>query len=154
MTLDETLRTSIAELPVEARSQFSFQHGPWTARLTVDRHDALGCLLWDLRLQSEQPVAGDQKEWAARLAQRVTGLLEPLKLHEADGSRNVTWLRSQTPTSRGDARQYYEVELHGAKELHLRRYQGFIEPGKHREQIAFVLTYEGLAKLLVDLAGE
>ena len=61
---------------------------------------------------------------------------------------------SQAPTSRGDALQYYEVELHGLTELQLRRYQGFAQAGKKREQIAFTLTYEGLAKLLRDLGVE
>ncbi len=155
MILDDTLRTGIAELPATPeRATFSLQHGPWTARLSLDRHDAIGCRLWDLRLSRATPLAGTQKEWAARLAERVTGLLEPLKLHEADDARQLTTLRSQAPTSRGEALQYYEVELHGLAELQLRRYQGFAQAGKKREQIPFTLTYESLAKLLGDLGVE
>lgn len=153
MTLDDTLRTSLAELPDEPTA-FSLELGVWTVRLTVERHDVLGCLLGDVRLRRATPVNGDAKQWAARLAQRVTGLLEPLKLHEIETSRNLTVLRSQAPTSRGDALQYFELELQGLTELSLRRYQGFIEPGKKREPIAFALTYEGLAKLLADLSTE
>jgi hypothetical protein len=153
MTLDETLRTSSAELSAE-RSTFSLPLGPWTARLTLDNHDVLGCLVWELSLSRTKPLGGSAKDWGELLAQRVTGLLEPLKLHESDGGRQLTMLRSEAPTSRGPALQYYEIELRGLTELCLRRYQGFLEPGKKREQIAFALTYEGLAKLLRDLSGE
>lgn len=153
MTLDDTLRTRLAELPDEPAT-FFHQLGPWTARLTVQRRDMLGCLLADLSLRRSTPLAGDAKAWAQRLAQRVTGLLEPLKLHEVDSARQLTLLRSQAPTTRGDALEYYEIELQGLTEMCLRRYQGFAEPGKKRQQVHFALTYEGLAKLLGDLSAD
>jgi hypothetical protein len=155
MTLDDTLRKNVAELPAEpGRTTCDFVHKTWSVRLTVERHDPLGCLLWELSLHRDNAVAGAQKEWGERLVQRITGLLEPLKLHEVDAPRQLAYLRSAAPTGRGEALQYYEVALHGLNELYLRRYQGFHEAGKKREQIAFALTYEGLAKLLDDLSAE
>ena len=102
MTLESTLRTGIAELPA-GRSTFSAGHGPWQVRLSVERRDGLGCLLWDVSLRRDTPAAADAKVWAEQLAQRVTGLLEPLKLHEADAGRQLTLLRSTAPTAREGA---------------------------------------------------
>jgi hypothetical protein len=155
MTLDDMLRTGIAELPADTdRATYNLQHGAWTVRLSLERHDVLGCLLSDLRMHRQEPVSGSAKDWAGRLAQRVTGLLEPLKLYESDTARQLTTLRSEEPTTRAGAQHYYEVELHGLTELQLRRFQGFLQAGKKREQIPFALTYEGLAKLISDLGAD
>jgi hypothetical protein len=153
MTLDDTLRTKLAELPDEP-STLQLDVASWTVALTVERHDVLGCLLSEVTLRRGKPLAIEPRAWAEGLTQRVTGLLEPLKLHELEAARDLTLLRSQAPTSRGDALQYYEVELHGQSEIRLRRYQGFAEAGKKREPVGFALTYEGLAKLLQDLSAE
>ena len=81
----------------------------WTAALTADRCDELGCLVWDLTLRrtggSLAMDAATLRGWADRVAGKVTGLLEPLTVVEVDAERLVAQLRSNEPTSR--ARQIF-----------------------------------------------
>jgi hypothetical protein len=130
----------------------------WSAALTADRADQLGCLVWELTLRrANPPAAGDTealRAWADRVAARVTGLLEPLQLVEVDAPRQVAMLRSEQPARRGDELFYYEVLLQGAGEARLRRYQASYQPNQRRRQIAFALTHEAIAKVAGDLTTE
>jgi hypothetical protein len=96
------------------------------------------------------------KERAEQLASRITGLLEPLRLIEVDDTRSVAQLRSQNPLTRDDERFYYEVMLQGDGTTQLRRFQAVPAPrtdaGK-RQQVAFTLTHEALAKFVADLTN-
>ena len=56
------------------------------------------------------------------------------------------------PSTRGEVRSYYEVTLRQAGEAGVRRYQA-TRDGRPREQVAFALTHEVLAKLAGDIAG-
>ena len=95
----------------------------------------------------------DLKVRAEQVAGRVTGLLETLCLVEVDLGRNVALLRSEQPGQRGDERFYYEVLLEGDGGSALRRYQT-PRPGEpRRQQVAFTLTHEALAKLVGDLSA-
>ena len=98
------------------------------------------------------PTAADLKTRAERLAGRATGLMEPLRLIEVDAGRNVALLRSAAPQQRGDDLFYYEVLLQegGAG---VRRYQASTQGGA-RQQVAFPLTHEALAKLAADLTAD
>ncbi|HMF11711.1 MAG TPA: hypothetical protein VKE94_05375 [Gemmataceae bacterium] len=126
----------------------------WAVALTVDRADQLGCLVWELGLRKNARATENAEEldgWARRVADRATGLLESLKVVEVDATRGEALLRSESPANGGDTLRYYEVLLNGAGSVNLRRYSApRIGPGK-REQIAFVLTHEALAKLAADL---
>ncbi|MBY0525655.1 MAG: hypothetical protein K2R98_19780 [Gemmataceae bacterium] len=129
----------------------------WTATLSAERCDDLGCLVWELALQRSTPLVADASElraWANRATSRVTGLLEPLRLVEVDGSRLEAQLRSQTPTARDDRRFYYEVLLRANGLATVRRYQASQPSSHHREQVGFALTHEVLAKLAADLTAE
>ena len=126
----------------------------WTVQLAADKADSLSCLVWELTLsRSGEPPEGLTLEaWAAAIADRVTGLMEPLKLHEVDEALGEAVLRSEAPTTRGDALAYYEVRLHGLGKAVVRRFKANKSaPG--REQVAFALTHEVLAKLADDIAG-
>jgi len=126
----------------------------WGVALTVDRADQLGCLVWELSLRKNAHVAGDAdglRAWARRVADRVTGLLESLIVVEVDARRGEALLRSETPANGGDTVQYYEVLLSGAGSVSLRRYGAPRTGPGQREQIAFPLTHEALAKLAADL---
>ena len=102
--------------------------------------------------QRPEAVPGDRKTHAERLAARATGLMEPLRLIEVDADRETALLRSATPQRRGDDLFYYEVLLHG-RGADVRRYQSSATGGT-REQIAFPLTHEALAKLAADLTAD
>jgi hypothetical protein len=82
----------------------------------------------------------------------VTGLLEPLKLLEVDETQQEALLRSNTPTKKGEQLAYYEVHLFGTHRATVRRFQArHGESG--REQVAYALTHEVLAKLAGDITG-
>ncbi len=69
-----------------------------------------------------------------------------------DAGREIALLRSAVPQKRGDDVFYYEVELKSGA-AGLRRYQASTKGGT-RQQIAFPLTHESLAKLGDDLAAD
>jgi len=78
--------------------------------------------------------------------------MEPLAVLEVDVMRNEALLRSDTPAERADKLFYYECLLSGTGPATLRRHQNTRLPGSWREQVAFALTHEALAKVAADLA--
>ena len=126
----------------------------WAVTLTIDRHDELSSAVWELQLRRVAPAPDEVTlaAWAQGIAGRVTGLLESLAILEIDTERNEALLRSTEPTRRKADRFYYEVLLQGTNLATVRRYQASPNGGR-REQVAFVLTHETLAKFIKDLAG-
>jgi hypothetical protein len=156
MTLAESLlpRLSNWRPAGEGRHSWSEALPGWTVHLAADKADSLSCLVWELTLTrtGEAPAGLTLKGWAAAVADRVTGLMEPLSLYEVDETRNEAVLRSESPSARGEALAYYEVRLHGLTRAVVRRFRATkAAPG--REQVAFALTHEVLAKLAGDIAG-
>jgi hypothetical protein len=126
----------------------------WNIHLTADKADSLSCLVWELTLSrtGDVPAGLTLKDWAEGVVARVGGLMEDLKVYEVDATRDEAVLRSDAPTTRGERLAYYEVRLHGLTRAVVRRFQaGKATPG--REQVAFALTHEVLAKLADDIAG-
>jgi hypothetical protein len=162
MTLAETVRRKIAEWrpPAEGRLALAVpdEGAGWSASVTADRSDEVGCLVWEVALRSSAgPVAADGAglgAWANQAAQRVTGLLEALKVVEVDPARNEALLRSDIPAWQGDDVSYYEVVLHGLGRVTAQRFRGSRQPGQRREQVLFSLTHDALAKLVGDLVLE
>ncbi|HJT75742.1 MAG TPA: hypothetical protein VJ739_00935 [Gemmataceae bacterium] len=156
MTLDEALLEKLAEWRCDSRRTLttSAEGGPWSVALTADRADQLGCLVWELALRRATPPGLPLGAWAGRTAGRVTGLLEPLKVVEVDDPRNEAMLRSDKPARRGDELFYYELLLKGNGEAQLRRYHASRRGPARREQVAFALTHEALAKLVADLTAD
>ncbi len=155
MTPASNLLKSLAELPVvDGRSTFHVTSGDWDVRLVVERKESLGCLLWELGASRGEPEGGEPSAWAARVADRATGLLEPLAVLEIDRERRQALLRSAAPAGHEAGPQFYEMLLDGVQTALLRRYQGSTQPGGKRIQIAFGVTFDALAKLIGDLTGE
>jgi hypothetical protein len=158
MNLNETVLQKLAEWrPAAGRQTLNLPDAGsgWAVALTVDRHDELGSLVWELTLRRNSVAAASAAglaDWAQAAADRVTGLLEPLKVVEVDVQRQEALLRSDEPAHRGEKLLYYEVLLSGAIQAAVRRYQAAQGNGK-REQVAFALTNEALAKLAADLAA-
>jgi hypothetical protein len=158
MTLAETLQPRLADRhpagtgPQHWSAPFA-DHG-WTVTLTADKTDTLSCLIRELSLTriGEPPSGSTARGWAERVAAQVSGLLEPLALIEADTTQNVAILRSVPPSRRGDTVAYYEVILTGVSQATLRRYQ-VDTLGAKREQVAFALTHEVLARVAGDIIG-
>jgi hypothetical protein len=158
MTLADTLQPKLSEWRPAGDGRHSWAEAVpdagWSVRLAADRADGIGCLVWELGLiRTAEPPAGlTLAVWAAGIADRVGGLLEDLKVVEVDTTRDEAVLRSDEPTARGDDRLYYEVLLSGLTRATVRRYKGS-RAGGRREQVAFALTHEVLAKLAGDVAG-
>jgi hypothetical protein len=159
MTLNETVLQKLADWrPPAGRQTLNLPGGAagWSVALTADRHDELGSLVWELTLDRTgvAPAGWGLAEWAAAVAERVTGLLEALKVVEVDSVRDEALLRSHEPARRGEKLFYYEVLLRGTRSALVRRYQAIAEGNGRREQVTFALTQEALAKLVGDLTGD
>jgi hypothetical protein len=155
MTLDETLLRKLANWrPDSARQTAAVEADGWRADVTADAVDTVGAKLWEVALQRTAPEANPAPlaEQAARIAARVTGLMEPLRLVELDPAHDVAQLRSAAPAAKGESLYYYEVERRTDGRSKLRRFQAGNAAAK-REQVPFALTHEALAKLVSDLAS-
>lgn len=158
MTLPETLLPKLSDWRPAGIGRHSwsesFPASGWNVRIAADRTDSLSCLVWELTLtRTAEPPAGlTLKGWAAAIADRVTGLLEPLKLHEVDEERQEAILRSEAPAKKGEALAYYEVRLSGLSTAVVHRFTAS-KTTSTRTQVAFALTHEVLAKLAGDITG-
>ena len=158
MTLTESLLPKLSEWHPAGDGRHSlaeaFPDAGWTVQLTADKTDTLSCLVWELALArtGAAPAGFTLRAWAEGAARRVAGLLEPLKVLEVDEARGEALLRSTAPAKKGERVTYYEVRLHGLDRADVRRFSATrTESG--REQVAFALTHEVLAKLAGDVAG-
>ncbi len=153
MTLENTLAERLSEWrPAAGRQDLHVSADGWAATVTADRSDVLGCLVWELNLRRDGTQSANVAAWSSAVAERVTGLMEPLRVVEIDTARDEAQLRSEAPMQRGDKRFYYELLLRGNPTAALRRFQVVNGNGK-REQVAFALTHEVLAKLAGDIAA-
>lgn len=123
----------------------------WSVGLTADHVDTVGGRFWEITLRRAEERPTDLKVWAESVAHRARGLLEPLTVHEIDSTEGVALLRSDSPARRATSLAYYEVRLSANGLATIRRYQYSSEVGK-REQVAFALTHEVVAKIVSDLA--
>jgi len=157
MTLDETLLQNLAKWrPHSPRQVLDVAHpdSGTTVTLVADAVDELAGKWWEMRLTRTSPLpettpALSLQERAERVAARVTGLLEPLRVIEVDAEQDVAQLRSHAPAVEGESLSYYEVTLHGHGGARVERYEGGRE-GKRR-QVPFALTHDAVGKLVRDL---
>jgi len=129
----------------------------WAVELQADRCDELGCRVWEMTLRRTrklQSPASALQAWADRAAERVSSLLEGLRVIEVDPQRNEALLRSSTPVHREQVVSYFDVLLRGTKSATLRRFRAYQEPGHRREQISFPITHEALAKVVAELTSD
>jgi len=152
MTLASTLRQ---QLNKSDPGGFHVSCDGWDVTLTADKSDSLSCALKELRLERGQPHAEALKPWAERIAQRVTGLMEPLRLLEVDGKLGKAVLRSQAPAAQDGKTFYYELVLERTARsvATLTRYAGDRHSGAARERVPFVLTHDAIIKLSADITG-
>jgi hypothetical protein len=157
MTLDELLHQKLTEWhPPPGRQELSLTDpaSPWTVALIADRQESLGTLVWELAVRrTETTVAGDLRTWAERIADRVTGLVEPLAVLEIDTLRQEALLRSETPMQRAEDLFYHEVFLKGTSEAVLRRYRASHQAAQRREQVGFALSHEAITNLVKQLTA-
>jgi len=133
----------------------AYPEAGWNFTATFEKAETVGGSAWESALQriGDTPAALTLKSWAERSANRVSGLLESLKLYEIDDANGTALLRSDGPQARGTARSYYELTLTGTTAASLKRYQADTTPGSKRQQIAFALTYDSLGQVVEAIAG-
>jgi hypothetical protein len=157
MSLDELLLQKLAKWRPDSERQtleVADEAGVWSAAVTPECVDGIGCRLWELSLRrsAATPIV-DLPARAEQISKRVTGLLEPLRLVEVDQVRKVALLRSEQPSQRGEDRFYYELLVEGNGGSTVCRFQAPHGDQPRRTQIAFTLTHEALAKLVGDLTA-
>jgi len=155
MTLNETLLQKLASWRPSGACQTLAVDDPasgWRAEVSADCVDTLACRLWEVTLRRtvSPPSLPPLREQGEAIANRATGLLEPLRLIEVDTEQGTALLRSESPAQREQAVAYYEVLRQTDGTTRFSRYQASQAGGK-REQVAFALTHEALAKLVGDL---
>src|SRR5262245_66543365 len=104
MTVAEALLPKLADwCPVgEGRHAWSadLPDQGWAVRITADRVDTVGCLVWELNVHPREPRPIDLAARARAIAATATGLLEQLTVYEIDTGRSVALLRSGKPAPR------------------------------------------------------
>ena len=158
MTLADSLLESLSDWQPTGDGRHAHSHsaGDWTVALTADRADSVGCACWELTVSraSVNEPKRNLRQWAERIANRTTGLLESLQVIEVDDDKNEAILRSSKPSKKADIVRYYEVHLFGIGLATVRRYAANTAAGTRREQVSYVLTNEVIAKLAEDLIAE
>jgi hypothetical protein len=137
---------------------FALPEAGWTATLTGDTFDTLGCRLDALELNRNAPATvatsgRNLTSHAKAVATRATGLLEPLALIEVDQAADQALLRSREPARKGGDLHYYEARFEGLDRVSVRRFKGSMATPK-RTAVPFALTHEAIAKLADDLTRE
>jgi hypothetical protein len=154
MTLDELLLPKLAEWKPKdgaATLEVTDPQSGWTIALTATCVEQIGSRLTQLTLSRVTPVSGNLAERAGAICQRVTGLLESLRVIEIDAEHGRALIRSQEPSRQNQLRSYYEMTLRADGGCTMQRYQAFAGVGQHRQAVPFDLTHDVLGKLVRDL---
>jgi len=150
MTLENIVRQQLND---PEPGGFHVQADGWNITVGAEKKDSLSCSLNTLTLESATPSTEDVRAWATRVADRATGLMEPLRLIEADAKQGKAILRSDVPAQRDGKALYYELLLarNDGSSATLRRFAGQV--GDKRDAVPFVLTHDAIVKLVTDIAG-
>jgi hypothetical protein len=151
MTIAENLLRKLAEWRPDTRHptlELAQPDSGWRVRVQADHVDVIGVRLQALSLTREGAAAPERSlaERAGQLANRVTGLLEPLRVLEVG---ETAQLRSAAPTQRGDEVAYYEILVQDSGAT-VQRYQAS-RTTTVRQAVPFCLTHEALGKLVEDI---
>ena len=159
MNLAEILQQKLSEWRPAGEGRHSwaetFPDRGWAVRVEADRTDTLGCQVWEVvcdRVAAPADTSLTLSAWAARIADSVGGFSDKLKVVEIDDLQSAALLRSDRPVARGTDLLYFEVRLTGLGRATVRRFKADHTTGTRREQIPYVVTHEGLAKMVTDIA--
>lgn len=154
MSLSRKIVAAVDALPGGAGDAIA-EDGPHRLALRVAEAGPVGLACDGLNFATaarpEWPAA-DLRAWGDRLAARVTYLMEPLAVLEADATAGEVVLRSHRPTPRNGRRAYYEVRLGRAGTAQFGRV-AFDDGDRRRRPAACQLTREVLERLADDLAA-
>jgi len=113
--------------------------------------DAIGCSFQTIGLTTTKLADASLdklKETSEKLTGRLTYLLEPIGIVEADADRCSVQMRSNPPKKGEDETSYYELMVRRGGDITLSRYSK--KPGQLRQIVPAHLTREVLARLADD----
>jgi hypothetical protein len=131
------------------------EEGPHRLTLHLTALDSVGLAFSALEFATTSRAAWTPEllnGWGERLANRVTYLMEPLRVLEIDADGGEVQIRSQSPTARAEQRGYYEIRLFKQGTLRMERY-AFDGATRQRRSTHCQLTREVLERLADDLAA-
>lgn len=130
------------------------EDGPHHLNLTVALATPMGLECEDFALSSSGGDASLDalKARGQQIVDRVTYLMEPLKILEADPLDGSVLLRSQGPTPRAGRRSYYEVRLSRSGAVNLDRVS-YEETTRTRRKTPCQFTAEVFERLVDDLVA-
>ncbi len=116
MSLSRKIADGVDELVKEAGPPrpLSAEEGRHHIDLPVTLATAIGveCAGFDFHVADRASMSlDDLRAWGQRIAGKVTYLMEPLAVQEADAVAGEVLLRSAIPTLKPDRRSYYEAHL-------------------------------------------
>lgn len=113
--------------------------------------DAIGCAFQTLAYTTDKLAAATLDELKAisqTLTAKLTYLLEPIGLVEADSDRCSVQLRSSPPQKNDDGTSYYELMVRKGGDITLSRYSK--KSGQLRQIVPAQVTREVLGRLADD----
>lgn len=157
MSLSRKIAAGAADLarPDAPPQTVSAEDGPFRLDLPVSLATAVGVECQGLTFSaSHHPERSldDLKAWGRRLASRLTYLMEPLAVHEADPVGVEVILRSQSPTPRNGKRSFFEARLARPGVLKFDRI-AYDEATRQRRVVPCQFTNEVLERLVDDLVA-
>jgi hypothetical protein len=113
--------------------------------------DAIGCSFQTLAYSTDRLASSsleDLKEISENLTAKLTYLLEPIGVVEADADRCSIQLRSSPPQKGEDGTSYYELMVRRGGHITLSRFSK--KPGQLRQIVPAQVTREVLGRLADD----
>ena len=147
--LDDLAHTGAPPQPISA------EEGTHKINLPVGLATPIGieCAGFDFHVADRAGMSlDDLRGWGDRVVKKITYLMEPLAIHEADAQGNEVVLRSATPTAKPDRRSYYEARLKGSGDLTFERV-AFDEESRSRGPVPCHFTNEVVDRLVDDLVA-
>ena len=120
--------------------------GPWSVEAEEVETDRVGLQARRLRFQRDEPAGASSRTVARRLTERVTYLLDPLEVMEAEEDRAL--VRSRPVTGSVAERDYYDLWV-TPDTLSVARFHG--KAGQVRESRPVSLTWEQVERLAADV---
>lgn len=155
MTLENRLLEKLADAGAgTAPAVVNARDGAWNIDVHAQKSDEFSVVVDHVEIRRDGASGGDARAWADQIAARPSGLLEPLRVLEADAGKNEAILRSAEPAKKGDEIRYFEVHVQGGEKAEVHRYKASRQPGVRREAVPFPMTHEALGKLASGLAGD
>ena len=152
MTIHQDIERELARIQaVRGRGLLQIDSDVGRVEADLIAVDAIGCSFQTLGLSTSK-LAGasldELKAISAALTQKLTYLLEPIGLVEADADRCSIQLRSSPPQKGEDGTSYYELLVRRGGDITLSRYSK--KSGQLRQIVPAHVTREVLARLTAD----